>query len=117
MTDLTDSHNPTPEEIRGHIEKGRRLRAEATAAGLRWVARRIGAAFRRGEARARPGLAVRLRSSLTAIRSSAEILRDNPDLPSAERARFLQILLIEEGRLEALAEKLASGGRQRAHGG
>lgn len=62
-------------------------------------------------------MATRLRSSLTAIRSSAEILRDNPDLPTAERARFVQILLAEESRLEQLAERIASRGARAFPGG
>ncbi|MEM7236578.1 MAG: hypothetical protein AAF501_01960 [Pseudomonadota bacterium] len=39
-------------------------------------------------------------TSLAALRSSAEILRDHPELEGKARDRFLQIILSEEARLE-----------------
>lgn len=117
---------PRSAELAAYIRRGKQLRAEALAR----VARGLGAAGRRALSRAvRPALArwgVRgaqgvqgaegdevlpviaggLRAPLTSIRSSAEILRDNPDIDPAERTRFLDIVLAEEARLEALVSAL-----------
>jgi Na+/proline symporter/nitrogen-specific signal transduction histidine kinase len=43
-----------------------------------------------------------LRTPLTSIRSFTEILHDNPQLPAAERQRFLGIVIKETGRLSRL---------------
>jgi Na+/proline symporter/nitrogen-specific signal transduction histidine kinase len=43
-----------------------------------------------------------LRTPLTSIRSFTEILHDNPQLPAAERARFLGIVIKETARLSRL---------------
>jgi Na+/proline symporter/nitrogen-specific signal transduction histidine kinase len=43
-----------------------------------------------------------LRTPLTSIRSFTEILHDNPQLPAAERERFLGIVIKETGRLSRL---------------
>ena len=43
-----------------------------------------------------------LRTPLTSIRSFAEILHDNPDLETAERQEFLQIIISESERLTRL---------------
>jgi Na+/proline symporter/nitrogen-specific signal transduction histidine kinase len=43
-----------------------------------------------------------LRTPLTAIRSFTEILHDNPQLPAAERERFLGIVIKETARLSRL---------------
>ncbi len=99
-----------------HIQRARKLRAEAMARFIR----ELGAALRRtlramaGAASSAPGrtddalslIADRLQSPLTAIRCSAEILRDNPDIDAAERSRFLANLLAEEARLEALVRAM-----------
>ncbi|MEM7668629.1 MAG: hypothetical protein AAF317_05675 [Pseudomonadota bacterium] len=45
-------------------------------------------------------------SSLAALRSSAEILRDCPELDGKARDRFLQIILSEETRLESSLRSL-----------
>lgn len=45
--------------------------------------------------------------ALSSIRSSAEILRDTPDIGAAERRRFAEIVLAEEARLEAMVKKFA----------
>jgi signal transduction histidine kinase len=47
-----------------------------------------------------------LRTPLTSIRSSSEILRDNPDLPRVTRERFLGIVLTESQRLDRAIEQL-----------
>ena len=47
--------------------------------------------------------------ALSSIRSSAEILRDMPDIDPAERRRFAEIVLAEEARLEVLVKKVAGG--------
>jgi uncharacterized protein YjiS (DUF1127 family) len=44
--------------------------------------------------------AERLRSPLTAIRSSAEVLRDHPDLPQGQRQAFLRAVIFESERLD-----------------
>jgi len=47
-----------------------------------------------------------LRTPLTAIRSFTEILHDNPQLPAAERARFLGIVIKETQRLTRLINQV-----------
>jgi signal transduction histidine kinase len=47
-----------------------------------------------------------LKSPLTSIRSAAEILRHNQDLPIEERNRFLDALIQDNGRLEKVVEGL-----------
>lgn len=114
---------PTPEEIERHVRNGRRLRAEAITATIRgmagWLLSGPRGAVADVPARLEengelPERATPLRSPLMAIRSSAEILRDNPDLTPAQRARFVEILLAEEQRLERLIAR-AFGGAE-AHG-
>ena len=51
-------------------------------------------------------LACRIANDLAVIRSSAEILRDVPDLSRAERIRFAAAVLEGERRLEALLPTL-----------
>ena len=106
---------PTRAEIEWHMANGRRLRAEAFGTGLAalgaWMARGAGAAKCRlapaASGRSGADAASALLAPLTAIRSTAEILHDNPDLPPWERARFLRILLAEEQRLDRLVASLA----------
>lgn len=43
-----------------------------------------------------------LRSALTVIRTTAELLRDNPDMPAHKRAHFARMMLEEEARLEEM---------------
>lgn len=113
-THIAEIRYPTRAEIDWHIARGRRLRAEATAAGLRaavaWVRARAGArSGRRAAAEVDATTATSLRTPLTAIRSAAEILHDHPDMAPHERARFVRILLHEERRLERLLGMLAPG--------
>ncbi|MFN3262555.1 MAG: hypothetical protein ACE37J_18570 [Pikeienuella sp.] len=86
----------------------RRLRAEAMAATLIALWRAPGAALdwlraaRPAAAAPRRHAAERIRTALTGLRASAEILRDHPDISAAERRRLVEIVLAEEARLEAL---------------
>jgi signal transduction histidine kinase len=47
-----------------------------------------------------------LRTPMTSVRSFAEILRDTPDLPPAERARFAGIIQSESLRLTRLIDQI-----------
>lgn len=47
-----------------------------------------------------------LKTPLTSMRSAAEILRDNQDLPPAERNRFLEALIEDNARLEAIINRI-----------
>lgn len=98
----------SPETIDYYVRYGNHLRAATFAAYLSgfgsWIARLVGA-----EAKPRPSIdtvADRFANGLAAIRSSAEILRDTPDLNDAERARFVAIVLEEERRLAGVLEAL-----------
>jgi signal transduction histidine kinase len=51
------------------------------------------------------------RTSVTAIRAAAEILRDYDDLAAAERHRFLDAIIEESTRLRRTFERLAEAGR------
>ena len=56
---------------------------------------------------AREVLMHRLANDLAVIRSSAEILRDVPDLKDADRKRFAAAVLNGEKRLEELIPRLS----------
>jgi signal transduction histidine kinase len=47
-----------------------------------------------------------LRTPLTAIRAFTEILRDNPELPATERARYLEIMAAETERLTRMVNQV-----------
>ena len=111
------TYRPIPPELVAHyVARGHRLRAEAVAAMARRLWARVRWFFeptREGKpiGEAGPGdplsaLASDLRSPLTAIRSSAEILRDNPDIDWEKRRRFVDVVLTEEARLEALVARM-----------
>lgn len=51
---------------------------------------------------------IALRTSLAAIRSAAELLRDFPTLTMEERERFVNIVLAEEQRLERMIPALSA---------
>lgn len=51
---------------------------------------------------------IAFRSSLAAIRSAAELMRDFPTLSEADRQRFLNIVLAEELRLETMIPELSA---------
>lgn len=115
----------TPEMVDFYVRHGRRLQARAIQAAIRrgWSA--LGALRARRDTVAgdaartvahdadpRPGdLAETARNALAAIRSSAELLREDGIAP-AERSRFADIVLIEERRLGALLARLLDGGRR-----
>lgn len=103
---------PTPAEIDVHIARARKMRAEAIAQTCTTLFSAARASVRRlsGTRPATVDAETALRSPLAAIRSSAETLRDNPDLTPAQRARFLDILIAEEQRLEEMIAG-AFGGR------
>lgn len=112
---------PTPAEVERHLRRAERLRSYTLRRLVAAVPRRVGAAARGlFGAVPRPGrgdeAAALLRSPLTAMRCAAEILRDNPDLPPAERSRFLQVLLAEERRMEDLIAGLLEPRRPGAAG-
>ncbi|MEM7506456.1 MAG: histidine kinase dimerization/phospho-acceptor domain-containing protein [Pseudomonadota bacterium] len=56
-----------------------------------------------------PELVERLRTSLTALRSSAELLRDHPQMAEDDRTQFVEIVLAEERRLEKLLASTFEG--------
>lgn len=98
---------PTLREVERLMRRAERMRSRAMGQALlallrplrrggTGLVRLLGGAGRGDEA------AALLRSPLTAMRCAAEILRDNPDLPPAERSRFVQVLLAEERRMEEL---------------
>ncbi len=73
------------------------------AGPVAWLRRRL------GREDARPGFdAEILIPALASIRSSAEILRDTPDIDPAERRRFAEIVLAEEARLEKLVAEMSA---------
>jgi signal transduction histidine kinase len=47
-----------------------------------------------------------LRTPLTSMRAFTEILRDNPDLPAPERARYLAIMALETERLTRMVNQV-----------
>lgn len=99
---------PTQREIDRYIAEGTRIKSEMIVGGLSRFWRWIVSQFRKAPAaeQAEP-----VANSLAAIRSAVEILRDTPDLDPCERNRFIEIVLREERRLEALLDSWR-GGRQ-----
>ncbi|WP_425404007.1 histidine kinase dimerization/phospho-acceptor domain-containing protein [Hwanghaeella sp.] len=51
---------------------------------------------------------IAFRTSLAAIRSAAELLRDFPTISEEERKRFVAIVLDEEKRLERMIPALSA---------
>lgn len=103
----------TQDEIDHYIRVGNRLRALAITTAVynlfRWGRRERnheesgGAATQTAIA---PKVVHGVTSSLAAIRSSGELLKDVPDLTDSDRARFVGIILREEARLEGLLAQL-----------
>jgi signal transduction histidine kinase len=103
----------TPALLAFYQRRGRRLRAEAVAR----MAARLGAALLRllplgARRRAAPDddflalVASGLRTPLTSIRSSAEILRDYPDLTPEQRRHFLEVVIAEDERLAQVVTEI-----------
>ena len=103
-----------PGEVEHYIRVGNQLRSEAIGAFLRSVftSRRAKADPARPLATASHPKDIRTKvlhgftSSLAAIRSAGEVLRDERNLTDLDRARFTQIILNEEARLESLLPQL-----------
>jgi two-component system sensor histidine kinase CreC len=55
-----------------------------------------------------------LRTPLASLRSLAEILRDHPDLPEAERRRFLDAMIAETRRLQGTLDAILEWADERA---
>ncbi len=53
-----------------------------------------------------PAAVLELRSALTSILASSEILRDYPDMPEVERARFLEAVIAEGKRLDRMVSRM-----------
>ena len=104
----------TGEMIQAHIDRGRRLRAEAMARGMQVAASALVRGLRRllvaGRARVADGASIRLshdlRTPLTTIRASSELLIDNPDMPQEHRRRFLDSIHEEALRLERTVDAI-----------
>jgi len=53
-----------------------------------------------------PAAVLELRSALTSILACSEILRDYPDMPDKERARFLEAVIAEGKRLDRMVSRM-----------
>ena len=53
-----------------------------------------------------PAAVLELRSALTSILACSEILRDYPDMPEVERARFLEAVIAEGKRLDRMVSRM-----------
>ncbi len=49
-----------------------------------------------------------LRTSVTIIRAASEILCDHPDMPSGERRRFQDTLVVESARLSRIVDEITA---------
>ena len=106
----------TPEQVAYYMDRGRRLRSIYAWWMLRRLRHRVRDALKPPKRQPKPvetdngaaldAFAEQLRTPLTSIRSSAEILRQHPDIKTHERARFLDIVLAEEARLESLLTQI-----------
>lgn len=98
----------TADVINYHVQYAHKLRSAMIAAALARAWASVAALWSKTEPK-RPveTLVERFANSLTAIRSSAEMLRDVDDLTEEERARFVRTVLDEEIRLEKMLVDLA----------
>ena len=106
----------TAELIGIHVTRAHAIRSRTIADILRRLGSRLASAFRRrqqplamdGTVDNDPFTLVEheLKSPLASIRSAAEILRHNHDLPLEDRNRFLDALIQDNGRLEKVVEGL-----------
>ncbi len=106
----------TTELIHRHVKRAHALRAQAVDAMLRRVASWLAGPFRRPGKRQAAGpvsghdpyaqAEIDLKTPLASMRSAAEILRDNQDLPIDERNRFLDAVLQDNERLEEAVDHI-----------
>lgn len=113
----TGATEPAPEPpvltgdlIQAYVARGRRLRAEAMAQAARIAVAALGRWLADWRSRVAEGQSVRLshdlRTPLTAIRASSELLIDNPDMPQEHRRRFLDAIHKEALRLERTVDTI-----------
>ena len=102
----------TQEMIDHYVRVGNRMRSDMIIGAFAGIGRLIAAPFR-DPVPGSEALAERIATSLTAIRCSAELLRDAPELPEQDRSRHARIVLAEEARLEKLVDELRSIGAPR----
>lgn len=103
-----------PGEIDHYVRVGARLRSEAVGASIKSLFAALTGKGRAPRPKAAAVQSADLRakvlhgftSSLAAIRSAGEVLKDERDLTDLDRARFTQIILNEEARLESLLGQL-----------
>lgn len=114
----------TPTRLAAYQRFGRRLRARAFAR----MAARLGTLLCRlatlggcrRRARTAPDddflalVASGLRTPLTSIRASAEILRDYPDLTPEERRHFLEVVIAEDERLAQVVTEILEASEYQA---
>ena len=119
--DISAANRSSQELVDFYIARARRMRAEFISRGTC----RIFAGLRRWligtPAQPNPqGVAAedfirlvtdRLRTPLTSIRASSEVLRYNPDLPLEQRNRFLDSMLEENAHLERLIGDMLANSR------
>ena len=100
---LTAEHPvfPKQRQIEHDIDVGNRMRSRMLVRAVTRFWRWITMPFRPVPS---PDQIEPAANALAAIRSAVEILRDTPDLDARERRRFAEIILHEEGRLEALLD-------------
>jgi nitrogen-specific signal transduction histidine kinase len=103
-----------------HVKRAHELRAQATAALFRRLGSWLVSAVRRGKrpqaeasasaaecyAGSYSGVEDQLKAPLASMRSAAEILRNNQELPVEERNRFLDVVLQDNYRLEKVVDGL-----------
>lgn len=110
------SRSPSPEEVRAYMDRAHQMRGEAMIAAVSAIGRAFRTLLpRRGAATSGDGVEA-FRNSLSGLRASAEILRDEPEVSPARRRRLVEIILREEQRLEGLVGAMTRGrgGSERA---
>ena len=100
-------------EIAAAIERARTLRAvairDAIGSVFAWPRRFLLSTRSSGQ----DVSAHRVLSALTAIRASAEVLRDYPDLRPEERRRFAETVVAEQRRLEQMVGGMLASRKRR----
>ena len=100
---------PTPEELNAYLVEAQKMRAEVLRIMVRNGWARVRSLFTSRQARIE-GADEEMISALTALRASAEALRDNPDTHRDARTRLIEIVLNEEARLERLLRRIGPKG-------